>query len=232
MVHDEKAAATSRQQYNPTWYASVVPLTTVVNLGVFINQSLTMTSHINMATGWCFRSLCPIRTIRRSPARDAARMLVSSLVMSWIDYCNCILASPPAHSIARLQSVLNTGGRVISDHITNVLRDDLHWLPVTQRIQFKLCLTVFKTLYKLAPTYISNMCVALTSARSGRYLRSAMMPNLMFYRQRLSSEKEFTVSGPSMWNTLPTSIRNAPAIGLFKTALKTHLFKIDYHLPN
>ena len=116
--------------------ASVMPSTTVRNLGVFIDQSLTMTNHINIVTGRCFRSLHQIRTFWCSLALDAAmRTLVSWLVMSWIDYCNCILAGLPAHSITHLQCILNAGARVIHqrrkfDHITDVLRDDLQWLPV------------------------------------------------------------------------------------------------------
>ena len=100
----------------------------VRNLGVFIDQSLTMTSHINIVTGRCFRSLRQIRTICHLLVLDAARTLVNSLVMSWTDYCNCILAGLSAHSIARLQSVLNVGSRVIHQrrkyHITDVLREN------------------------------------------------------------------------------------------------------------
>ena len=73
--------------------ASVVPSTTV--LGVFIDQSLTMTSPINIVTGRCFRSLRQMRNIRRSLALNAVRMLVSSLVMWRIDYCDCILVGLP-----------------------------------------------------------------------------------------------------------------------------------------
>ena len=184
--------------------ASVVPSTTVRNLGAFIDQSLLMTCHIKIVTGRCFRSLRQIRTIRCSLALDAARMLVSSLVTSRINYCNCILAGLPAHSIARLQSVLNAGARVIHqrrkfDHITDVLRDDLHWLPAAQRTQFKLCLTVFKALHNLAPTYISNMCVAPTSALAGRRLRSADDAKLDVPRTETEfGKRAFAVSSQSM----------------------------------
>ena len=148
-----------------------------------------MTSHINIVIGRCFRSLRQIRTIRRTLALDAARMVVSSLVMSRINYCNCILTGLPAHSIARLQSVQIAGAIVIHqrrkiDHITDVLRDDLYWLPVAQSIQFKLCLTVFKALHNLAPTYISNRCVAPTSEHSIRRLRSAADATLVVPRTK------------------------------------------------
>ena len=93
--------------------ASVVPSITVRNLGVLIHQSLTMTSHINIVAGRCYRSLRQSRTIRRLLALDGARPQVRSLVLSRIDYCNFILTGLPAHSIARLQSVRNAGARVI-----------------------------------------------------------------------------------------------------------------------
>ena len=161
-------------------------------------------SHINIVIGRCFLSLRLIRTIRRSLTLDSARTLVSSLVMSRIDYCNCLLAGLPAHSIARLQFVLNAGARVIHqrrkfDHITDVLRNDLYWLPVAQRIQFKLCVTVFKALHNLAPTYISNMCVAPILVRSSRRLRSADDAKLDVPRTKTEfGKRAFAVSGPSM----------------------------------
>jgi len=44
------------------------------------------------------------------------------------------------------------------DHISCVLRDRLHWLPVPQRIQYKLCLLVHKALHRLAPQYLAYFC--------------------------------------------------------------------------
>jgi len=41
------------------------------------------------------------------------------------------------------------------DHISHVLCDRLHWLPVPQRIHYKLCLLVYKALHGLAPQYLS-----------------------------------------------------------------------------
>ena len=50
-------------------------------------------------------------------------------------------------------------------HITPLLIE-LHWLPVRQRITFKLLLITFKTLHQLAPSYLSNLS---TVAQPGRY---------------------------------------------------------------
>ena len=63
----------------------------------------------------------------------------------------------PRYQLDRLQSVRNTVARLLvgakkQDSIRHVLRDRLHWLPVQQRIQFKLCLLTFTALHGLAPT--------------------------------------------------------------------------------
>ena len=55
----------------------------------------------------------------------------------------------------RLQAVQNAAARLITgarrrDHISPVLRQ-LHWLPVRQRVQFKLAVLVFKALHGQAP---------------------------------------------------------------------------------
>jgi len=36
-------------------------------------------------------------------------------------------------------------------HVTGLIRDRLHWLPVAQRIRFKLCLMMYKAMHGLAP---------------------------------------------------------------------------------
>ena len=76
-------------------------------------------------------------------------MLVHTLVSTQVDYCNSILYQVAAVHLRPLQSVLTAAARLIVrkhkyDHITPTLRDDLHWLPVHRRIEYKLILFVFK----------------------------------------------------------------------------------------
>ena len=41
-------------------------------------------------------------------------------------------------------------------HITPALHE-LHWLPVSLRIDYKILLSTFKCIYGLAPTYLSDL---------------------------------------------------------------------------
>jgi len=104
------------------------------------------------------------------------------LISSHLDYCNSLLYGVGDGLLKKLQAVQNAAARVVTgtkkfDHITPVLRD-LHWLPVRQRIKYKLAMTVYKCLGGLAPTWLTTVWQSLPSpARDifgplalGRYL--------------------------------------------------------------
>jgi hypothetical protein len=138
----------------------IAPSTSVRNLGVMLDCELSMAEHVNSIVRSCFYQLRQLRFVRHSLSEGTARMLVHAFVASRVDYCNSLLHGASQQTIRRLQAVLNASARLISgvgryDHITAVLRDDLHWLPVTQRIEFKLALLVYKCLHGIGPDYLS-----------------------------------------------------------------------------
>ena len=77
----------------------------------------------------------------------------------------------------------------------HVLRDRLHWLPVPQRVQFKLCLLTYKALHGLALSYIANLCRPVTTVGSRQRLRSATRGDLVAFVTHVGTRK-FAVTGP------------------------------------
>ena len=100
----------------------------------------------------------------------------------------------------------------------------LHWLPIRQRIQFKLLLLVYRCTHQLAPDYLTDLVVPYVPARS---LRSADQNLLTVKRYNLEryGRRSFSVAGPSLWNALPSAIRNSVSLPAFRSSLKTHLFR-------
>jgi len=93
---------------------------------------------------------------------EVAKAVVNSFVVTRVGYCNALLAEAAVYKLDRLQMVLNNAARLIYglgkyDHIQHVLRDRLHWLPMSQRVKFKLCLLTFKAIHGLAPRYIVHL---------------------------------------------------------------------------
>jgi len=57
--------------------------------------------------------------------------------------------------------------------VTPLLRDKLHWLREKDRITFELCLLVYKAINGLAPSYLQDLCIPVTTVYTRSALRSA-----------------------------------------------------------
>jgi len=113
------------------------------------------------------------------------------------------------------------------NRIRHVLLDHLHWLPVAQRVQFKLCLLTFKALYGLAPSYLANPCRPVLSVGSRRWLQSATRGDLVVISSTVTNfgVHSFAVAGSKAWNQLPSHTCNP--VGQLRqncSNIKTFLF--------
>jgi len=114
----------------------ITPLDKVRDLDVIINSKLTMESHTANIVRSCFYQLRQLPSIWRSLTTDALCTLATAFVANRVDYCNAVLYGTSTSVKRRLQLVLNAAARMVVgigkyEHITPVLRDTLHWLPVT-----------------------------------------------------------------------------------------------------
>jgi len=131
------------------------------------------------------------------------------------------------------QSVLNAAARLVLKlrtfdrvSISTITRNELHWLPVDQRIIYKLCLLVYKCQHEQAPSYLSSLCAPLSAATTHRHLRAATQGDLDFPRTRTVTygSRASAVSGPTCWNAPPPfimspSLKSAQFCSLLKTTL-------------
>ena len=67
----------------------------------------------------------------------------------------------PNKDIAKLQRIQNSAAHLVSrlskrEHITPILKE-LHWLPVTHRIKYKVILMTFKAIYGTCPDYTCDL---------------------------------------------------------------------------
>src|SRR6218665_882968 len=190
----------------------VRPADTIRNLGVQFDSCMTMTAHVSQLVRGCFYHLRRIKTIRKFILTSAAIVLVNSFIVSRVDYCNGLLAGLPTCQLDQIQSVLNSAAHLIcghtpSDHITDLLRDNLHWLRVPQRIVYKLCLVTYKALNDhRMPDYISDFCIRVADKR----LRSSSRNLLHVPRSSTKfGDCSFSIAGPTAWNSLPDHVKNA-----------------------
>jgi len=209
-----------------------IPLSsTVKNLGVLFDEALDMEKHIKSVCRASMYHLKNIGSIRRLLSDKTAEQLVHAFVMSRLDYCNALLYGLPSSSINHLQRIQNIAARILTgtkkfDHITPVLKD-LHWLPIEQRIRFKLLLLTFKGIHGMAPEYIKDLLVSYNPSRA---LRSSDSHRLVVPSSRLKGygDRSFAVAAPRLWNALPEKLRKTDSLSSFKRLLKTHLYMQAY----
>ena len=201
------------------------------NLGVILDSSLTMVSQVNSVTKICYYHIKRISKIRKFLTQDAAKSLVHAHVTSRLDYCNSLLALLPAYVIEKLQRVQNSAARLVKRIPVRASitahRRNLHWLPVKERIKFKVLLMVYKCVNNQAPHYLKTI---LTTYNPTRNLRSSNQKLLKEIRSRTSfGTRAFSRYGPKLWNQLPLNIKSANSVAELKTVMKTHLFQVAYN---
>ncbi|KAI2645342.1 hypothetical protein H4Q32_028855 [Labeo rohita] len=153
---------------------------------------------------------------------------VHAFISSRIDYCNALYTGLNQSLLNRLQLVQNAAARLLSNtskrsHISPVLRS-LHWLPVRFRVKFKILMFVFKAINGLAPVYLAELVMVYQPART---LRSSEHTALVMpkFNYKKFGGWSFAIQGPKLWNALPEQLRNNTDLCVFKSQLKTHLFR-------
>ena len=138
------------------------PATDARNLGVTFDSNLSFHKHISSVCQTSFHHIRQLRQARSSLDTGSATILANALVSSKLDYCNSLYFNLPKSTLNRLQRVQNSLARVVVpssrylEHITPTLRK-LHWLPVSERITFKIASLTYKTLNHSQPTYLLEL---------------------------------------------------------------------------
>lgn len=209
----------------------VKPVKSVRNLGVIMDRDGSMTSHVRGLCRTLNYQLRNIARIRKYLDEDTCHHIVRALVLSRIDYGNSLLAGITTAHFNSLQRIQNKAVRLICgakrrEHISPYMTR-LHWLPVRQRVNFKLLVFMYQSINGSAPEYLSSDIVLYnTQSSSHRYLRSSADHTRLHIPKTCRSfgDKAFSVAGPRLWNMLPLFIREAVSLNVFKKLLKTYLF--------
>jgi len=169
------------------------------NLGFVFEQTLGIERHVQSTCRTAYFHMRNIGKISKFIDKTSVKILVHAFVTSRLDYCNSLLHGADQYSIDKLQRVQNSAARLITktskrEHITPVLAE-LHWLPVRQRIIFKLLVFVFKALHGLGPVYLQELVHRYQPARD---LRSISTRHLVVPKTRTTSygDRAFCVAGP------------------------------------
>ena len=197
------------------------------NLGVIFDSTCCLDAHVVILCRSINFNLYSVRKIRKYLDGPTVEKIINATVTSRLDYCNSLLYGAKQSHIDRLQCCQNNAARIISkrrkfDHISPVLRE-LHWLPVEQRISYKILLLTYKALNGLAPQCLAALIWKYVTPQPLRSEDHYLLKSPS-WRLEIFGKRVFSKAAPTLWNPLSVSVKQAPSIDSFKTKLKTCLF--------
>ena len=183
----------------------IEPSTSARNIVVIFDEHMSLEKHVTSTCKACFFHLRNISRIRVCLSLADTEKLVHAFITPKLDNANSLLYGLPKFLIDRLQNVQNAAARVVTrtrkyDHIKPVFKQ-LHWLPISQRINYKILLLTYKALNGQAPNYLTELLESYVPTRnlrsSSKNLLKVPHVKLIGYGHRC-----FSFVAPSLWNSI------------------------------
>ena len=171
------------------------------NLGVVMDRNMSMGPHVSSVCKSAHYQLRNISQIRRYIDRTTAERIVHAFVTSRLDCCNSLLFGVHKKHIAKLQKVQNAAAKLITlkrkyDHATPLLKD-LHWLPISERIVYKILVIAFKCLKGLSPAYLSSLLEEHKPTRTTRSVNTHLLAEPRT-RLKTAGDRSFIAAAPKL----------------------------------
>ena len=184
----------------------------VKNLGVYLDNHVNicqLSANTSEIVRCCYYHIHHIGQINKFLPRQTRERVVNALVTSRLHYCNILLYGTVDKNFARLQRLQNTAARLIMrvpkySNITPVLKE-LHWMPVRERVCFKIMLLVHRAVNCRGPVYLRDLICIYTPTKA---LRSEGTKQLKRPKTNgKAGDASFPAAAPDLWNRLPFSLR-------------------------
>jgi len=106
-----------------------------------------MDRHVTEVSRSCNFHIRALRHIRSSLDLDTTKMIAHGIASARLDYCNSLLSGTWRGNFDRLQVVQNALARTVcraswASSVTE-LRRSLHWVPIRQRVEYKLAVITY-----------------------------------------------------------------------------------------
>ena len=208
-------------------------------LGVILDQNLNLKKHITAKCQTAMLNIQRIKNIRHLLTQEATEILVLGTVISHLDYCNSILVGLPGVDIAKMQRIQNIAAKMVvlndvamKDNNSRTILEQLHWLPIHRRVQYKVLTLVHRCLSCGVPEYLAKLLKGYPYADRRHGLRSQNTERRLVEpttKLKTFAARSFSYIGPKWWNQLPNDLKTIDDVQDFRNKLKTYLFKKEYN---
>ena len=211
---------------------NIFPSSSLKNLGVYFDSHMTFNTHVNKISKKIFSTILYINRSKDCFNRRARITLMHTLVLSIINYGIKIWGTTNITLTQQIQKLQNFAAKVALgngakfDHATPFLRE-LGWLKVHQKYKYELGIITYNIIHGNIPNHlfylprVSDICSVSTRQQHNVYEPKT---------NTCTGARSLLVAGPKFWNSLPSSIRNAPSLRTYKKLLFTYLFNKQFSI--
>ncbi len=100
---------------------------------------------------------------------------------------------------------------------------ELKWTNIKEKHVFDTCTTMFMTMHGSCPEWLLSF--KTVNEATGSITRQHNNPYVARTRTDTSA-RSLAVTGPKLWNELPTCIKEAPSLEIFRHMLKNYLLGV------
>ena len=199
-------------------------------LGSYLDQSLTMSTHIMKKCSLAMWNISHIWSIKNYMDTDSLKTTVQALCILHLDYSNALFDGLPTKDINHFQCVQNSCAKLVLgktryDSSTACLKQ-LHWLSVKFWIRFKILCIIHRVDNDSAPVYLHKMVKMKVFHRQTIYATTLVsLYEIPFLERKTFQARAVSVSGLAEWNNLPIYLRTITDHEQFRKHLKTYLFQ-------
>ena len=205
----------------------------ITYLGVIFDRNLTFKSHIVEV---CRKSNYDLYNIRRAIkciSKVITLMLITSLVMSRFDYCSSICHGLPNNLMINISIIIRTSTRIIYrqrlSNYTSVSKRmvDCRIFNIQQKSIYRIMCIIHKTLVNKMARYLHATLKYHTPSTRLRSSNDKLV--LIYHKSKLirTSNRAFSCSSPTLWNSIPLHIRSIHSIHKFKNVLKSYILSTN-----
>jgi hypothetical protein len=197
-------------------------------LGVYIDRTLSWDIQVNKICSKINSKLSLLKRISYFLTFDMKCLFYNSYIVSAFDYCCPVWAKHKQIHTKKIFTLQKRVGKVILQKPmrtpSNVIFDDLKWLTFENRVNYHICILVYKTLHNQCPVYMKDI---ISFSRNENYsLRSSSRNDIASFKYNTQyMKRSFANQSRLFWNTLPENIRSASSIKSFKTKCKQYLLQ-------
>ena len=166
-----------------------------------------------------------LKHAKKSGNKEILNILYHYTVQPIIDYGITIWSNTTSSNLQKIQRLQNHCARIVTNNFDFKnkrgidLVKELKWMSINERIDYFLCLTMFKCLHGKAPYYMQNE-VYLVSEVVSRYREKRAFDIYLPQFVSNSKEKSIYIRGAKAWNKLPFEMKNLQNIDDFKRKYK------------